>query len=111
MNGRVYQPDGNSISYSDLAAARCEASIPLRVELRPKSEWKYVGKTMPRVDMLAKATGTAEFGIDVRLEGMKYATVRMNPRLGAPMKSMDATAAALAWQAWSKSSSLRADLL
>jgi isoquinoline 1-oxidoreductase beta subunit len=90
MNGRVYQPDGNSISYSDLAPAAAKLNPP-SVELRPKSEWKYVGKTMPRVDMMAKATGTAEYGIDVRLEGMKYATVRMNPRLGAPLKSMDAT--------------------
>ena len=92
MNGRVYTPDGNSISYSDLAAAAAKIDPP-QVELRPQSDWKYIGKTIPRVDMLGKATGTAEFGVDVRVEGMKYATVRMNPRLGAPMKSMDASAA------------------
>ena len=92
MNGRVFTPDGNSISYSDLASAAARIDPP-QVELRPKSEWKYVGKTMPRVDMLGKSTGTAEFGVDVRLEGMKYATVRMNPRLGASIKAMDARAA------------------
>jgi isoquinoline 1-oxidoreductase beta subunit len=91
-NGRVIAPDGNSVSYSDMASLAAEIDPP-QVELRPKSEWRYLGKTMPRVDMLGKSTGTAEFGIDVRLEGMKYATVRMNPRLGGPMVSMDASAA------------------
>ena len=91
-NGRVIAPDGNSVSYSDMATRAAKIDPP-QVELRPASEWKYLGKTMPRVDMTGKATGTAEFGIDVRREGMKFATVRMNPRLGAPMLSMDASAA------------------
>lgn len=91
-NGRIIAPDGNSVSYSDMASLAAEIDPP-QVELRPKSEWKYLGKTMPRVDMLGKSTGTAEFGIDVRREGMKFATIRMNPRLGAPMKSMDTSAA------------------
>ena len=92
INGRVIAPDGNSLSYSDLAARAANIEPP-QVELRPKSEWKYIGKTMPRVDILGKSTGTAQFGIDVRVEGMKFATVRMNPRLGAPMVSLDASAA------------------
>ncbi|MGH1577610.1 molybdopterin cofactor-binding domain-containing protein [Planktotalea sp.] len=91
-NGRIFAPDGNSVSYSDMATLAAEIDPP-QVELRPKSEWKYIGKTMPRVDMLGKSTGTSTFGIDTRLEGMKFATVRMNPRLGAAMKSMDTSAA------------------
>lgn len=92
-DGRLIAPDGNSVSYSDMAPLAADIDPP-QVELRAKSEWKYVGKTMPRVDVPAKSTGTATFGIDIRVEGMKFATVRMNPRLGAPMKSMDASAAA-----------------
>lgn len=92
QNGRIIAPDGNSVSYSDMASRAAEIDPP-QVELRPKSDWKYLGKTMPRVDMLGKSTGTAEFGIDVRVEGIKFATVRMNPRLGSPRKSIDASAA------------------
>ena len=89
--GVVTAPDGSSLSYEELAeeAARID---PPRVELRPRSEWRLLGKTQPRVDMLGKATGTAEFGADVRLDGMKFATVRMNPRRTG-MKQYDATAA------------------
>ncbi|MGB7318369.1 MAG: molybdopterin cofactor-binding domain-containing protein [Planktotalea sp.] len=91
-NGRIIAPDGNSVSYSDMASLAAQIDPP-QVELRPKSQWRYLGKTMPRVDMKGKVTGTAEFGIDVRREGMKFATLRMNPRLGGPMRSMDASAA------------------
>ena len=49
---------------------------------------------MLRIDMVAKCTGTAVFGIDLRMPGMVYATVRTNPRLGGGMKGYDASAAA-----------------
>ena len=48
---------------------------------------------MPRLDMVPKVTGTAEFAVDVRLPGMRFASLRMNPHLGAPMRGFDAGAA------------------
>ena len=89
--GQVVAPDGTAIPYADLAA---DAALidPPEVELRDKSTWKLLGDGAPRRDMLAKATGTAEFGIDVRLPGMKFATVRMNPGR-AGMVSFDPAAA------------------
>ena len=68
---------------------------PATVSLKPESEWRYLGKPMPRIDMVAKCTGTAVFGIDLRMPGMVYATVRTNPRLGGGMKNYDASAAAM----------------
>lgn len=92
QSGAVIAPDGTEIPYSDLAEEAAGIEPP-QVALRDKSEWRYLGKTMPRVDMVGKATGTAEFGVDVRLPGMKFATVKMSPRLGAPLVSMEASAA------------------
>ena len=40
---------------------------------------------------LAKSTGAGIFAIDVDLPDMVFATLRMNPRLGGPMISFDAT--------------------
>ena len=90
-DGQVIAPDGTRLSYVDLAAAAAGIDPP-RVSLRPKSEWRFLGKSMPRLDMVGKATGTAQFAIDTRLPGMKFATVRMNPRR-AGMRSFDATRA------------------
>ena len=87
-DGHVIAPDGTRIPYGDLAQAAALLDPP-RPALRDPSQWRFLGKSMPRVDMLAKATGTAEFAIDVRLPGMKFATVRRNPHLGAAMVSHD----------------------
>jgi len=92
-NGHVIAPDGTKLPYIDLAEAAASITPPKDVALRPSSEWKYLGRDMPRVDMLAKSTGTAEYGADIRLEGMRFATVRINPRLGAAMTSFDASEA------------------
>ncbi|EBA15186.1 isoquinoline 1-oxidoreductase, beta subunit, putative [Roseobacter sp. SK209-2-6] len=90
--GMVIAPDGREVSYVDLAQDAAKLSA-IEAGLRPSSTWRLIGKPQPRIDMAEKATGTAEFGIDVRLPGMKFASVRMNPRQGGSMKSFDASAA------------------
>ncbi len=92
-DSHVIGPDGTKHRYIDLAEAAAQLSPPSDVALRPSSEWKYLGRDMPRLDIPAKSTGTAEYGADIWLEGMKFATVRINPRLGAGMLSFDATEA------------------
>lgn len=92
-DGFVIAADGRKIAYIDLAEAAAKITPPRDLALRPASEWKYLGRDMPRLDMLEKSTGTAEFGADIRLAGMKFATVRINPRLGADMESFDASEA------------------
>ncbi|WP_291729993.1 molybdopterin cofactor-binding domain-containing protein [Leisingera sp. F5] len=92
VKGAVVTPDGTQIPYSELAMDAAKLD-PVDADLRPSSEWRLIGKSQPRIDMAEKATGTAEFGIDVRLPGMKFASVRMNPRQGGGMKAFNATAA------------------
>lgn len=78
-NGVVTAPDGRSLTYWELAPDAAQIEPP-HVELRNKSDWKFLGKTMPRVDMTEKVTGTAQYGVDVRLPGMKFAALRMSPK-------------------------------
>lgn len=74
----VIAPDGTQIPYFALAEAARNITPP-DVALRDKSTWKYLGTSMPRVDMVAKSTGTATFATDMALDGLKFATVRMSP--------------------------------
>ncbi|WP_298846765.1 molybdopterin cofactor-binding domain-containing protein [uncultured Ruegeria sp.] len=87
-SGHVIAPNGDKIAYTDLAedVAKLE---PIEAPLRDPSEWRYLGQTQPRLDMVGKVTGTAEFAIDVRLPGMKFASARMNPKLGGAMNGFD----------------------
>lgn len=92
-NGKVNLPDGSSIAYTDLAADAAKLAPVEGTPLRDPSEWRLVGKPMQRLDIVGKSTGTLDYGIDVKVEGMKFATVKVNPFQGAAMNSFDATAA------------------
>lgn len=87
-NGEVIIPDGTRIPYAQLASEAATLPLP-KVALRAPQEWKLLGKSLPRPDMAAKVDGTAAFGVDVRLEGMKFASLRRNPHLGGTMISVD----------------------
>lgn len=91
--GAVVAPDGSRIPYAELAVDAARADLPATPSLKPQSEWKLLGRSLPRVDMVGKCTGTAVFAGDVRVPGMRFATVKMNPRLGAAMNGFDASAA------------------
>ena len=91
--GAVIAPDGTRLTYVELAAEAANMSLNAAPEPKPRSEWRLLGKTQPRVDMLAKITGTAPFTADLRLPGMRFATARTNPHLGSALKSFDASAA------------------
>ncbi|ATG42867.1 isoquinoline 1-oxidoreductase subunit beta [Phaeobacter piscinae] len=91
-DGHVIDPDGARLPYSALADAAASLA-PIEADLRPASEWRLIGKDVPRIDMVAKSTGTAEFGVDVRLPGMKFAAIRQSPHFGVGKTAFDASAA------------------
>lgn len=85
---------GRSLAYARLAAKAATKPIPdpKKIELKHPADWQFVGKSIPRVDIPSKVDGSARFGIDVRLPGMKYAAIRQSPEFGARLKSFDARA-------------------
>jgi isoquinoline 1-oxidoreductase beta subunit len=91
--GAVVDGGGNEIPYADLAAAAAELEPPQDPPLKPRSQWTLLGRSLPRVDMQAKCTGAARYGIDIDLPGLLYATVKRNPRLGGEMLGFDAAKA------------------
>ncbi len=92
-DGAVITPSGDELSYTSLAEAAALIEPPSNVKLKPESEWRYLGKNMRRLDIVEKSTGTAEYGIDVIMPDMVFATVRTNPRFGGGLKKFDASSA------------------
>mgnify|MGYP001232585011 FL=1 len=68
-------------------------SIEADAPLKPASQFRYIGQETKRVDAIAKATGTAEFGIDVDVPDMHYAVVVRTPVAGARALSINAESA------------------
>ncbi|ETX12841.1 isoquinoline 1-oxidoreductase subunit beta [Roseivivax halodurans JCM 10272] len=94
-DGQVVLPDGMRIPYTELAGEAAAIEPVTDVALRPASEWRRLGKTYQRLDIMAKSTGTQDYGIDVALPSMLYATVRANPGRGGGMAGYSADAALL----------------
>ncbi|SDW61619.1 xanthine dehydrogenase family protein molybdopterin-binding subunit [Litoreibacter albidus] len=93
-DGHVVLPDGSKIAYTELAADAAGTPPVTDVSLRDPSEWRILGKAnTPRLDMVAKCTGTETYGIDHSMEGMLFASVRANPGIGGYVVGFDATAA------------------
>jgi isoquinoline 1-oxidoreductase beta subunit len=89
-DGTILHPDGQSLSYVEAAQFAVNIKPPENVKLKTRSEWKYLGKSQPRVDMVSKCTGKALYAIDIKLPDMLYGAARMNPHLGSSMISFDA---------------------
>ena len=91
--GQVVLPDGTRIPYTDLAAEAAAIPPVENVTLRDPSGWRLLGKPMQRVDIADKVTGALKFGLDLTLEGMVHAAVRLNPYKGGKINGHDASAA------------------
>lgn len=81
------------VTYGEVAADAAKLSPPSTVVLKDKAQWKLLGKSQPRVDMMDKVTGAPIFGIDVRVPDMLFATVRISPVFGVKPVRSDTSAA------------------
>lgn len=93
QSGHVILPNGSRIAYVDLAADAAKIPPVLDAKPRDPSKWRLLGKPMTRLDVRAKVMGELKFGIDLKMEGMMYASVKLNPGKGQPLKSFDASKA------------------
>jgi isoquinoline 1-oxidoreductase subunit beta len=91
--GMVYGPKGLKSTYGELAEAAARMPVPEKPPMKDPKDFKIVGKRTKRVDTPAKVNGTAEFGIDVKLPGMVYASLAQCPVIGGKVKSFDGTKA------------------
>jgi isoquinoline 1-oxidoreductase beta subunit len=92
-NGMVYGPNNKKVSYGSVAAEAAKLTPPKEVALKDPSQFKYIGKPLKRLDTPGKVTGRTQFGIDVRLPGMLYASLAQSPVLGGKVVSFDASKA------------------
>ncbi|MCJ0762307.1 xanthine dehydrogenase family protein molybdopterin-binding subunit [Variovorax terrae] len=93
QNGMVTGPGGRKATYGQLAEAASKLPVPKDVKLKDPGEFTIVGKPTRRLDTPAKTNGTAEFGIDVKLPGMVYASLEQCPVIGGKVKRYDASKA------------------
>lgn len=89
----LHAPTGRQAPFGLLAKVASTLPMPGKVSLKEPKDFQLIGKPFRRVDAADKVRGTTQFGIDVRLPGMKVATVKACPAFGGTLASVDDRAA------------------
>ena len=96
QQGEVRHPaSGRTLRYGELvqAAAALPLPAPEQIVLKQPAEFRLIGKAARRLDTPAKLNGSARYGIDVQLPGMKVAAVAISPAYGGRLLAVDERAA------------------
>src|SRR5271165_2230317 len=97
-NGAVVAGE-RSISYAEIVrrgdlSRTFTADELARMPVKPASERRLIGRTVPALDIPSKTTGAAVYGIDAKVEGMVYARPKIPPtRNDSKVRSIDDSAA------------------
>ncbi|MBJ7401944.1 MAG: xanthine dehydrogenase family protein molybdopterin-binding subunit [Bradyrhizobium sp.] len=89
----LHAPSGRRLKYGELAADAATIAPPAKVVLKNADEFKLIGTPVRRLDVSGKVNGSALYGIDVRLPGLKIATLAQSPVFGGRLKKVDDSAA------------------
>lgn len=89
----VHWASGRRISYGDIVAfaefPQCPPDITPE-QLKSQDQFRLIGADIPRRDIEAKSTGTAQYSIDIQLPDMLYAAVSLPSIAGAKIKTLNA---------------------
>jgi isoquinoline 1-oxidoreductase beta subunit len=88
----IHTATGRKLSYGELAEKAAKLAPPKDVQLKDDASFKLIGRPVKRTDSLVKSTGAAEFGIDVKVDGMLHAAVMQSPVFGGKVASVDKNA-------------------
>jgi isoquinoline 1-oxidoreductase subunit beta len=85
----LHASTSRKLGYGTLADAAAKLPVPEKVALKAPADFKLVGTPHRRLDSPGKVNGSANFGIDKRLPGMKFATLAASPTFGGRLVSVD----------------------
>lgn len=92
--GAIHHRSTNrTLTYGELVDEASKLPIPTKLTLKPKKDFKIIGKAMPRPEVPAKVTGKAVFGMDLEVPGMLYASIERCPVIHGKVVSVDEAAA------------------
>lgn len=89
----THSASGRSSTYGQLAEIAMKEPVPQNVALKAPKDFKLIGAPAKRVDTPDKVNGSAQYGIDVRLPGMKVAALSIAPVVDGTLNSLDDKAA------------------
>jgi isoquinoline 1-oxidoreductase subunit beta len=99
VNGRAFHHPGSdrTLTFGEIVTHQRTWEVPSEPpRLKNHEDFTIIGQPVYRVDIPAKVTGSAMYGYDVKLPGMKFGAVLRQPSLEAKLRSANLTEAAQA---------------
>ncbi len=89
-DGRVLAAgDARALHYHELLDEARALPIPAQAPLKPARSFRLIGRRLPRVDSPSKVDGSATFGVDVRMPGLRTAVIARCPLFGGRLRRHD----------------------
>lgn len=85
----LHAASGRKLKYGELVATATGLPVPEKPALKPAAQMRLVGKSVKRLDVPAKTDGSARFGIDAQIPGMKIAAIAACPVFGGTLAAVD----------------------
>jgi isoquinoline 1-oxidoreductase beta subunit len=89
----THTPTGRTTTFGRVAEAAGRLPVPTDVTLKNPSDWKIVGRPVPRLDTAAKLNGSQVYGMDLKLPGMLNAAIHACPVFGGKVRAVDSAEA------------------
>lgn len=84
-----HDASGRSLAYGALADRASAIPAPKDPALKDPKDFRLIGKPLKRIDTPDKVNGKVQYGIDVMLPGMKFATLAACPVFGGKVRHVD----------------------
>ena len=91
--GVITNANGETLHYGEVVNTAATLEVPEDVSLKSIEDFEIIGKDALNVDIEAIITGKPLYGLDYKVEGMKYVCVLRPPAFGKKLQSFDGTAA------------------
>jgi isoquinoline 1-oxidoreductase subunit beta len=85
----THNRSGQTLRYGELAADAAKIKLAQEPAIKTPDQFTFIGKPMPRVDVVHKIDGSAKFGMDAQIPGMVFAAINACPVQGGKLKSVD----------------------
>jgi isoquinoline 1-oxidoreductase beta subunit len=91
----IHAASGRRLAYGALAGSAASLPLPAAeaIVLKQPKDFRLIGKAARRLDTRDKLDGSAQYGIDIDLPGMKIAALAISPVFGGRLAGLDTTAA------------------
>lgn len=85
----VFMTADQTLTYGETIAGVTEWEVPETPPLKKVDDYRFVGKALPRVDLVAKVVGEPIFGMDASMPDMLYGAVVRPSKIGSKFRGAD----------------------